>query len=524
MNDENPQESPPGGYDGNPPTERLPTYQPPPPGSSYPAAPQWATSAQPSVVRWRLRDHLTVAIIVAVVMIVIVGAGVMWISGSVKVEKAADQSTSQNTNAAQNVQRPEPAGANGMDLRKGAVFVHSNDKQQNMVVAYARAADGTLHEVGRYPTGGQGSGSIEDISDSLIIASPDGTVSPQHVSDNPEFLIAPNLHSGSVTVFRIKSNGLELTSTTVTGGLKPISLTVSHGLLYVLQSGETTDQFLTGPLSAIENCTTGTLPSITGFRLSGDGKLTAIPGSTRLLSGVQNSGCAQIGFTPDGKHLYATERIANKVDHATGNNLGAIVSWGVHSDGTVDVDPTINTPAGDGPFGFTFSKDSSTMYAVNQNGATNNPNGGQVRSYSVDPDTGTLAPLGAGPVPTHGTDSCWIAVTDDQKLAFVSSPPAPSGIASYKVNKDGSMTLLYPQATSQDGNSAEGNHLAQGTFDVALSHDNQYLYAMNGIEGDVSTFKVNGNGSLTYIQKVHSFDVVPFDLGGQGGPNGLAVY
>ena len=94
------------------------------------------------------------------------------------------------------------------------------------------------------------------------------------------------------------------------GGEKPVSVTVNRGVLYVLHSGEATDGLFDSEGVAIPNCTTGT-PSITGFTVTAAGELTRIAGSTRRLSGLGGSGCAQISFTPDGDVLVATERTAN---------------------------------------------------------------------------------------------------------------------------------------------------------------------------------------------------------------------
>lgn len=524
MTDENPQESQPGGYDSNPPTGGLPTFEPPPPGSTYPAQPQWSAPVAP-VLRWRLRDHLTVAIIVAVVMIVVVGLGVTWIMKDGGVRTAADTTPLRPVAAQQQHQIPASAGANGQDLTKGAVFLDSNDRDMNTVVAFARGADGTLHKIGTYPTGGKGSGSVEDTSSGLVVASTQGTVSPQHDVNDPKFLIVPNLGSGTVTVFKIKPHGLQLASTTITGGIKPVSIAVSHGLVYVLQSGEVTDQFLTSATTDIENCTTGELPTVVGFHIDDNGVLTPIQGSTRLLSGDADSGCTMVGFTPDGKFLFAAERRAGKPDPKTGFQKGDLLSFPVQQDGTLG-QPTITTPAANGVYTFVFTKDGRTMLTADQNGDIGNANGGEVESYSVN--DGQVTPIESTPVPTERTDSCWVVLTNDETLAFVSSAfgndLTGGSIASYRVDKGGKMTLLFPEATSDDGHSSVGNHLSLGVLDLALSKDSQYLYALDGLSGGVYGFKVNSNGTLTYVQSLHTFNIAPLNLGGQGGPNGIAAY
>lgn len=55
-------------------------------------------------------------------------------------------------------------------------------------------------------------------------------------------------------------------------GEKPVSLTVNRGVLYVLNSGEATDDLLDSEGQAIPNCTNGT-PSITGFKVDDEGRL-----------------------------------------------------------------------------------------------------------------------------------------------------------------------------------------------------------------------------------------------------------
>jgi 6-phosphogluconolactonase len=44
----------------------------------------------------------------------------------------------------------------------GAVFVMTNAADKNEVIAYKRAADGSLYDGDRYETGGRGSGGLTD--------------------------------------------------------------------------------------------------------------------------------------------------------------------------------------------------------------------------------------------------------------------------------------------------------------------------------------------------------------------------
>jgi 6-phosphogluconolactonase len=405
----------------------------------------------------------------------------------------------------------------GADLTKGAVFLQSNDQVANKVVAFARGADGRLTEVGRYPTGGTGTGSFEDSADGLVLGTADGEISPvQNLDQAPELLFVSNAGSGTITVFHVRPNGLEKISETPSGGHRPVSLTVNNGILYVLNSGEVDRRLILGPTTALENCAHDTLPSVTGFRVTPDGTLQAIPGSTRLLSGLQRSGCAQASFTPDGRHLVVSERISS----VAGPEKGAIDVFDVQYDGTLG-NRQINVPSGAGPFGFTFTRN-GTLITSEQNGGYGNPGHGEASSYSVNPD-GTLNRLSKA-VANGETDSCWITVTRDGKLAFVASPFGDGRIASYAVSPTGQLTLRYEVASAADGKSSTKDDITDGATDQALSYDSKYLYQLNSFTGELVVFKVNGaTGHLNHVETHQVFTLEPFGAGGEAAPFGIAA-
>lgn len=80
----------------------------------------------------------------------------------------------------------ETASADG--LRPGAVFGQTNDAVANEVVAYQRSADGTLSEPQTVPTGGQGSGTVEDSANGLVLANRSGDTSPNNLNGSARFL------------------------------------------------------------------------------------------------------------------------------------------------------------------------------------------------------------------------------------------------------------------------------------------------------------------------------------------------
>jgi 6-phosphogluconolactonase (cycloisomerase 2 family) len=408
-----------------------------------------------------------------------------------------------------------------VNLLRSAVFVQSNFPEGNFVVAYSRDAAGRLSKVGEYPTGGNGSGSFEDASNGLVLGSSEGELAPINntvVNGTPkgDLLFALNAGSNTVTVFKVEATGLRRVGVTPTGGEKPVSITVNRGLVYVLNSGEFDDRLLPeGVAVPPENCTTGQLPTLTGFKVGKDGVLTPLPGSTRLLSGEKDSGCAQVSFTPNGKTLVVTERIAGKSEPAApgGFAKGAILTYPVRSDGRLGT-VTLNEPVGNGPFGFTFTRDGKIIM-TEQNGAFSNPAGGYMASYrinppetQVDPNFGipnvALTPV-SQPLKTNTADPCWVVLTGDQKLAFVTS--AGGDVSSYSVGFDGKLTLLHKSATAADGQDTNADRLQFGATDLSLSADSRYLYQLHSFEGRIYVFLINGNGTLTFVETQDAFDL-----------------
>ena len=150
------------------------------------------------------------------------------------------------------------------------IYVQTNDADTNEVIAYDRSGDGRLDQLGRFETGGRGTGVPHLASQSSIVLSDDGA-----------WLLVTNAGSDELTLFSVESDGLELAATIASGGSAPTSITVREELVYALNNGGT--------------------PNITGFTLASGG-LAPIDGSTRPLS-AGNADPAQISFSPDGKRI-----------------------------------------------------------------------------------------------------------------------------------------------------------------------------------------------------------------------------
>jgi 6-phosphogluconolactonase (cycloisomerase 2 family) len=313
----------------------------------------------------------------------------------------------------------------------GAVFTQTNASAGNFVVAFRRAPDGTLTETGSFATNGLGLGAGLGSQGSVML------------SDDGQFLFVTNAGSNSLSVFSV--DGVKLTLTDVVGsnGIRPVSIAVLHNLVYVLNAGS---------------------DNLIGFTLARDGKLTALPNSTRALAST-GSGAAQLSFSNDGAVLVVTERLANRIE-----------SFAVLHDGTLGAAQSL-TSAAPVPFGFDFFK--NDVIVVSEAA------GGAVSSYAVRSQSLNLI---TGPVATTQAAPCWVVVSPDHRFAF-SANAGSASISSLRIAQDGSLSLIQPVAGS----------LTAGPLDMAFSRNGRFLYAVSPNAGTVTAFALQSDGSLVKL-------------------------
>jgi 6-phosphogluconolactonase len=333
-----------------------------------------------------------------------------------------------------------------------AVYVQANDATGNEVIAFSRAEDGVLVPLGRYATGGRGTGLPHLASAGSVVLSGDG-----------RWLLVVNAGSDELSLFAVQPDGLRLADRAGSGGRTPTSVAVRGALVYILNNGA---------------------PNITGFRLA-EGKLTALPGSARPLSSA-DADPAQVSFTADGGVLIATERGTN-----------AISSYLIDEDGYAQGPATIKS-AGQTPYGFGVTADGSLIVSEAFGGATG---AAATSSYAVS-GAGELTMV-SGSVGDTRSEVCWVVLTKDDRFAYVTNF-GDGTVSCYEITADRSLRLHEPVA----GSTRQGN---KGIRDEAISGDGRYLYAIDPDAQKLFGWAVGQDGQLT---PVGEFDGVPDTVAG----------
>ena len=252
-------------------------------------------------------------------------------------------------------------------------------------------------------------------------------------------------------MFRIVPNGLLLVDTVGSGGVFPVSVTISEDLVYVLNAREGNES-----------------PNITGFRLSQTGKLTPLANSTRPLSGGALAAFAQVGFDPEGQTLVVTDK---------GDKTLLVYAMG--DEGRPATSPVVSASNGFTPFGLIFDERGHLLVVEAGTNA--------VTSYDILRD-GTLQVI--SPSVGNGQQAaCWIA--GNERGNVFTANPGSSTISSYREEaRDGTLTLLAGAAGR--GHSPLDLSIAEGRF----------LYAVDPNAGDIDMFRIEEDGSLTSLGAV----------------------
>jgi 6-phosphogluconolactonase len=351
------------------------------------------------------------------------------------------------------------------------VYIMTNNEVMNQIIAFYRGMNGMLTFVGFYPTNGKGTGTKEvstaTANDGVDPLSSQGSLT---LSRDGRFLLAVNTGSNSISSFIITDSGIPvLVDVKPSGGAQPNTVDVFGNLVYVANVGNAENNFSS---------------NITGFHINNNGHLTPIPGSSRSLS-TFNAQPAQVLFTRDGSKILVTE--------LTSNHLSV---FNVNQNGTI-TEPIVNNSYGQGPFGAYFLSTGILLVTEESSNA--------LSSYSMS-DDGILHVI-SGSVPNGYKTACWVVSTWDEHFAYVTN--TLSGVIStYQIGPNGALSVVR-HITSTPPGTASGMPI-----DVGVSKDGRQFYTLNGNQGTVSVFTIQGDGSLIRLQ-VAAWANFPY-LGSQG--------
>ena len=344
----------------------------------------------------------------------------------------------------------------GTHEQRGAsrvVFVQTDNTAGNQVVAYRRAADGTLSKAGTYATGGAG-GILAGSQVDHLASQGSLTYDPEQAE-----LFAVNAGSDTVSVFRVFGDRLELRQVIWSGGAFPVSVTVHGDHAYVLDA-------LGG----------GTLY---GYWIA-DGHLTPIPGSSRPLGLDPNATPqftntpGQVAFTPDGSRILVTTK-------ANGNDVDV---FAVQPDGRLSRSPVVNSESNAVPFAISFDGAGHVLIAEAGPSA--------LATFALSAG-GTLTQLAIAD--TGQAATCWVAPAGRY---FYTSNAGSGSVSGYTVGGAGQLAPLGNTKTDA------------GTVDASAAGG--FLYVQAGAAGIVDEFAVGAGGALTSLGSV----TVAGAAGGEG--------
>jgi 6-phosphogluconolactonase len=328
----------------------------------------------------------------------------------------------------------------------GYTYIDGNTATANTIDGYARHADGSLTAMAGSPFAAGGAGLGTGLASQGAI----------QVTQDGRYLLAVDAGSNQISVLRVTAGGMPVLvgQPVSSGGIKPVSVAVSpSGLVYVANSGTGGSNY-------------------TGFRLSFNGTLTPIPGSTYTVP--DSSGLGDVFFNAFGNHLIGTRTGTSLIDSFVVLPGGRLLA----------AKGSPFTGQGLGQLGAEFSPASPSELFVSN--AHNGTGLGTVSAYR-DGLLGQLSSIGSSPYADGQTAPCWVEISQDGKYLFTVNT-ASANISSYAINRDGSLVLIGSFAIKGGG----------ADIDARLSPDGKYLLVDGSGMHFVSVFAVNG-GNLSEV-------------------------
>ncbi|GAB1692823.1 lactonase family protein [Krasilnikovia sp. M28-CT-15] len=355
---------------------------------------------------------------------------------------------------------PAQAGPNAGASSGHAVFIQLNSPAGNSVRVFRRSSTGTLTPAGDFPTGGKGGAAANAVVDPL--ASQGSLV----YDARHRRLYAVNAGSDSLAVFDVHGARLTRRQVIASGGAFPVSVAVRGDLLYALNAGGE--------------------GAVQGFRITNAG-LTPLAYAARSLHlGNTNppaflSAPAQVGISPDARHLVVTTKNHNTID-----------VFALDRDGRPQGAAVVTTTFSPVPFAFVFTRQGIAVTEVATSALTH---------YRLHPD-GTLTPLGSA---ADGQAAlCWI---QPLRGHFYGANAGSGSVSAFALSHDGAVSL-------SGGNGGVAAHPGGAPIDMAAS--GSYLYVQNPGTGQINGYRANANGTLTPVTTVTGLPVATPGNGMEG--------
>ena len=408
-----------------------------------------------------------------------------------------------------------PTGPSTTQPGSAAVYVMTNAETGNELVGYRANTDGSLAEIGRFATGGNGTTEFDggEGLDPLISA-----YAVEKTEDN-RFVLAVNAGSDTVSSFAVNEDftlALKAQESTVDEG--PNSIAIFGSLVYVSNINRPDGGFSGEPDHE---------GSLVGYFLGADGSLTQLGPPVDLVNRP-----SAIRFSPRGDYLVVASINAGSSELESDAN-DELTVFRVNQDGTLATTAisTARSTAVDNPanrnlpsaIGFEIVEDGRGRDIVvvtearefRANGAPPafpNLQNGSVSTFLLNSD-GSLTDLQLdiqtatapdGSFTDGDRTACWIAFSDDQDYFWVSNA-LDASLSSFGFDTDGSVRLIEAVAaegtrpTSTDPATAFGQ--TDGFIDLDVSDDGQFLYQLYGLSGTIGVFRIDGAG-LTRVQEL----------------------
>jgi len=414
----------------------------------------------------------------------------------------------------------------------GAVFVGTNDLENNAIASFARNADGTLTPVGEFETGGQGATDFDGGEGLDPLISADSII----VTEDEQFLLTVNAGSNEVVSFKINDDfSLSRISVIDSGGVGPNSVAVDGNLVFVTNIDR-------DGLALGEPGTNRAEPNdegnVVGFYISETGELTPTGESADL-----DNRPANIDFSVDGDRIIVSSITSGSAALPGENAEASVYSFDVLRSGRLQLADT-NTPTLRGnsegrnlpsAIDFDITVRNGREFVVVTEAREFNSEGappalpalqaGSVTVYELGADSsltiteGDFAftagdPAASNEFGANGQQltACWIDFGhgEGEDIFYVSNAINAS-ISSVRIADNGTLEVIETiaaQGTSgfaEEGVAVDGPTTfgtTDGFIDLDVSPDGDYLYQLEGLSGAIGVYELDGEGGLTQIQRL----------------------